>query len=214
AVVSERGRCREARIGKVGEVRRELMPCPAQLVYSGMARQADDRRGRHSLDVDAGLVESARAGRRATRREEGELEESRRLGAPTRTERGLIGRLGSREERFDATAGEDRDDRLHASGVVMEEVADGKTLELHSRIVAAGPLELVRPKNARDVGQNAGAIAFAVDDARTMCERGHAVEHEIKDRACRPRVLTRYRDQRTSIVLARHVPSGINKEAS
>src|SRR5258705_3682611 len=83
----------------------------------------------------------------------------------------------------------------------------GETLELHGRLVASGPLELVRPDRARDVRQNAGAIAFAVDDARTMRERRHAVEHQLEDRARRPRVLARYGNQRTGIVLARHVPS-------
>ena len=89
----------------------------------------------------------------------------------------------------------------------MEEVPDCETLQLHGRLIAARPLELVRPQRARDVGQNTGAITFAVDDTRSMRERSHAVERELEDRARRPRVLARYRDQRTGVVLARHVSS-------
>jgi hypothetical protein len=40
-----------------------------------------------------------------------------------------------------------------------------------------------------------------------MRERRHAVEHELEDRARRPRVLARDGYQRTGIVLARHVSS-------
>ena len=89
----------------------------------------------------------------------------------------------------------------------MEEVADRETLELHRRLVASRSIELVGPELTRDVGQYAGAVAFAVYDAGTMSKRGHAVQHEIEDRARRPRVLARDRDQRTGIVLACHVSS-------
>ena len=94
-----------------------------------------------------------------------------------------------------------------SAGSLVEDVPDREALELHGRFVASGPLELVRPQRAGDVGQNAGAIAFAVDDARAVRERRHAMEHELEDRARRLRVLPRYRDQRTGIVLARHVSS-------
>ena len=91
----------------------------------------------------------------------------------------------------------------------MEEVTDREALELHGRLVTSRQIELVGPELARDVGQNTGAVALAVDHARAMRERGHAVERELQDRARRPRVLARDRDQRTGIVLARHVSSYI-----
>src|SRR2546430_3631966 len=173
------------------------MPRPAQFVDGGMAREAHDGRRRRALYVDARLMQSTRSRRRPPRREERELEEPRGLRPPARAERGLIGRLGSSEQRFDATGGEDRDDVLDVVGVVMEEVPDRETFELNGGLVASRSVELVRPQSARDVGQNTGAVAFAVDDARTMRERHHAMEHELEDRARRPRVLTRDSDQRS-----------------
>ena len=148
-----------------------------------------------------------RPNRSATRGEERELKEPRSLDASPRTERGVVRRLASDEDGLDAAAGEDRDDGSDIGGIVVEEMTDRETLELHGRLIAARPLELVRPERARDVGQDTGAITFAVDDTRSMRERSHTVEHELEDRARRPRVLARYRDQRTRIVLARHVSS-------
>src|SRR5207247_2781403 len=113
----------------------------------------------------------------------------------------------SHEECLDATTREDRDDRPNIGRIVVEKVPDRETLQLHGRLIAARPLELVRPQRARDVGQYTGAITFAVADTRSMSARSHTVEHELEDRARRPRVLARYRDQRTGIVLARHVSS-------
>ena len=89
----------------------------------------------------------------------------------------------------------------------MEEVTDRESLELHSALVMTSVVELLRPERAGDVCENASAIAFAVNDARAMRERGHAAEHQLEDRTRGPRVLARYRDQRTGIVLARHVSS-------
>ena len=64
-VVAERHRRREARIGEIREVERQLMAGAAQLVHRGMAREADDGRGGESLDLDAGRVQRARARRAA-----------------------------------------------------------------------------------------------------------------------------------------------------
>src|SRR5439155_6596613 len=189
AVVSERGRRREAWIGEVGEVRRELMTRPAELVDGRMARQAHHRRGSHSLDVDAGLVKRARSEGGAARREERELKEPRSLDASPRTERGVVRRLASDEDGLDAAAGEDREDGSDIGGIVVEKVPDRETLQLHGRLIAARPLELVRPQRARDVGQYTGAITFAVDDTRSMSERSHTVEYELEDRARGPAVL-------------------------
>ena len=94
----------------------------------------------------------------------------------------------------------------------MEEVADRESLELHGALVMTSAVELLRPQRAGDVGQNARAVAFAVNDARAMRERGHAAEHQLEDRTRGPRVLARYRDQRTGIVLARHVSSHLMKK--
>ena len=89
----------------------------------------------------------------------------------------------------------------------MKEVTDREALELDSGLVASRKVQLVCPESARDIGQNTGPVPFPVDDARAMRERRHSVEHKLQDRARRPRVLARDRDQRTGIVLARHVSS-------
>ena len=93
AVVPERHRGGEAGVGEVGEIRRELMARAAELVHRRMAREADDRRGRQALDVDARLVKRARSECSAARREKGELEEERGLDASARAECRLIRRF-------------------------------------------------------------------------------------------------------------------------
>ncbi len=62
AVVAEGHRRREARVGEVREVTRQLIARAAQLVDGGVAREAHDRRRGQALDLDRGLVERARAG--------------------------------------------------------------------------------------------------------------------------------------------------------
>src|SRR5438477_2426579 len=51
------------------------------------------------------------------------------------------------------------------------EVTDRETLELNGALVMTSVVELLRPQRARDVCQNARAVAFAVDDAGAMRER-------------------------------------------
>ena len=145
AVVPERDRGGEQRVGEVGEIGRELVPRPAELVHGGMAREAHHRGGRRSLDVDAGLVERTRSEGRTARRQEGELEEPRSLGASARTERGLIRGLRPYEERLDAATAEDRDDRGDVGRIVVEEVTDREPLELHSALVMTSAVEHLRP---------------------------------------------------------------------
>src|SRR5256885_2648760 len=131
------------------------MPRTAQLVHSGMPREAHDRGRGRSLDLDARLVERPRSERCAAWGEERELKEPRSLGAPARTERGFICRLASSEQGLDAAASEDRHDRRDLRGVGMEEVADREALELHGSLVVSRQLQLVRPELARYVGQDA-----------------------------------------------------------
>ena len=75
AVVPERDGRGEERIGEVGEIGRELMARPAELVDGGMAREAHHCGRRRPFDVDAGLVERARSEGRTAGREKRELQE-------------------------------------------------------------------------------------------------------------------------------------------
>ena len=85
-----------------------------------------------------------------------------------------------------------------------EQVRDREAPAAYERRVAAGGAERVRPEIARDVGEHAGAVALAVDEARAVRERGHAVQHGVEHLARRPTVLADDRDQRTGIALVAH----------
>ena len=44
-------------------------------------------------------------------------------------------------------------------------MTDGEAVRPHQRRVAPGALEVARPERPRDVGQDAGAVTLAVDQA-------------------------------------------------
>src|SRR5207244_12594511 len=111
-----------------------------------------------------------------------------------RTERRFVGRLRSNKKGFDATTGEDRDDRRNVGWVGVEEVPDRESLELDGRLVTSRKVQLVCPASARDIGQNTGPVPFPVDAARAMRKRRHSVENKPHDPERRPRVLARRRD--------------------
>src|SRR6185295_14809311 len=107
------------------------------------------------------------------RREERKLPEARLLGPPARTEHAAIGGARALDEDLDAaTRQAATHGRLVRITVALrdEQMTDGEPTAAHeARFVARGA-EDVRPESARDIGEDAGAVAFAVDETRAVRE--------------------------------------------
>ena len=160
AIVTERHARREALVVKIVEVRNELLGSTAQLVDDAVAREADDRRARESLDLDARLVQRARSNAATPRREERELPEPRLLRSRARAERVAIRRAASLDEHRDAVARQQTTDRglLVAIGVARhgavgvawyEQVRDRESVAARVPRVASLALQKLCPQRAR-----------------------------------------------------------------
>src|SRR5207245_2209859 len=177
AVVAEGRAGREERIAQVVEVRHELLAAPAQLVDGGVARERHHRGLRETLDLDPGFVERARRDGAAARRKEPKLPEAGLARAATRAERIRSGRASALHEQRDVVTREDPADRRLlrlVGGRRDEEVRDGEAIDVGVRAVGAAGAKALGPQPPRYVGQDAGAIPFAVDAAGAVGERAQA----------------------------------------
>jgi len=207
AVVSEGHRRREARIGKVGEVRRELRCDAAELVHHRRPRQAHHRRRGLGLDRRGGAPERTIDRRGVAVQGERELPEARLAGLTARPERRRAGRPVPLVVDPRAVPGENPPGRLGGVLVAIardEEMGDreaGAAGEV--RIDTAGR-QLVGPERAGNVGQEPGAVTLAVDRTGPVGQGDQAFARERGDRAARAPVLTNDRYQGAGIALFRH----------
>src|SRR5258708_225861 len=207
AVVPERHRRLEAWIREVGEVRLELLRMPAQLVHGRAPREAHDRRSGRPLDVDAGVVEAASRAARRSLDLERELPEAGLTLPRARAERGAARVAMALEEHADAVLREDAPGlRLDELVVARrdEDVRHGEARVERDGRVEPRRAERVGPELARDVGQDAGAVALAVDRAGAVREALQPADRLREDLSGRRAVLARDRDQGTGVALVVH----------
>ncbi len=184
----------EARVAEVGVVRAQGRGRSPHLVYDARAREARDGHAGLPLDVARGLPQRAVPRATGAVREQRQLPERGRLGAPAGAESAGPGRVAPLGDHAHPMA---REDGAHALAyrLLVTVVRDQEVRDREARMIRqlrrqTRARQEPRPQLARQIRQDPCAVGLAVDPSRAVGQAFEAIASASTWRAGRPSLRT------------------------